>query len=146
MCIMHPLMQRINITVPDELFARMKEARARGSRIGPNWSEIACRAFEAVVQELQNVRPTMSAAVRLPYPTTGDYTLFEVRRGRGQLKVKVSGTVCAPRYVHRTKLPRIVAVFAADFIANNPDVVLKDGGVLPVMLGSADADEIAARL
>lgn len=139
-------MQRINITVPDELFDRMKAARARGSRVGPNWSEIACRAFADVLQQLQKARPTMSTAVELPYPTTGDYTLFEVRLDGKRIKVKVSGTVCAPRYVHRSKLPRIVPIFAADYIAAHPELSLRDGDVLPELLGSGDADAIAKQL
>lgn len=142
-------MPRINVFVPEALFERMQAARARAGdrRSGPNWSEIACAAFEATLQQIKEVRPTMSAAVRLPYPTAGDYSLFEVRRGRHLFKVKVSGSVCdAPNYVHRRKIPRIVAAFASEFFDENPDANVSDGDVLPVTLTAGAADAIAARL
>jgi hypothetical protein len=134
-------MAKVTLFVPDEVFEQMQAAR---TKTGPNWSQVATEAFRRTLHELKEARSTMAPAVRLPYPTTGDYEVFEVRRGRSRFQVKVSGTVCAPNYVHARKLPRIVAAFAEEIIDADPSI--GDGGTLPKVLTSSTADAIAARL
>jgi hypothetical protein len=134
-------MAKITISVPDEVVAQMQAAR---TPTGPNWSQVATEAFQLVLQKLKEAKSTMGPAVPLPFPTTGDYSVFEVRQGKRRFQVKVSGTVCAPNYVHARKLPRIVSAFAQQVLDENPN--LDDGSILPKTLLSATADAIAKTL
>lgn len=115
----------MTIYVPDELFDRMQKIRAR---TGPNWSRVASDAFEQVLLEVHKAKaPTMTTAIRLPYPTTGDYDLFDVKHARGRFKIKVSRSAIQSRWPQ--PLERVVARYAADAIENNPG--LEPGDVLP---------------
>lgn len=135
-------MPKVTVSVPEDVFAAMQAARTRS---GPNWSAIATAAFQQALQQLKEARSTMGpAAVRLPFPTTGDFEVFEVRRGRERYEVKVSGTVCAPNYYFHRKLARIVSAFAEEVLSEHPD--LEDGSTLPRMLTSTAAERIAAEL
>jgi hypothetical protein len=135
-------MAKITIFVPDEVLAQMQAAR---TKTGPNWSRVATEAFEKTLQELKEARASMAAAVQLPYPTTGDFKVFEARRGRARYFVKVTGTVCDGMY--RTRKPllaRIVSVFVDEFLEANPHT--EDGATIEKMLTSTEAEAIEERL
>lgn len=134
-------MGKMTIFVPDEVLAEMQAVR---NKSGPNWSQIATTAFRETLQQISKARANMASAVLLPFPTTGDYSLFEVRHGRKRFRVKVVGTLCTPNYYLYDRLPLIVGAFAAEILEERPDI--SDGSVLDKMLTTTDAKALDARL
>lgn len=134
-----PRMPRVTVFVPEDVFAEMQAVR---TRTGPNWSQVATTAFQKTIQELKRARSATMSAVELPYPTAGDWVVFEVRQGGKRYQVKVSGTARACRYRH--PLPRIVEAVARDYLEEHPQ--LEDGSILPVMVSSTLAEQFDAKM
>jgi hypothetical protein len=130
-------MAKVTVSIPDDLHARMRAIHG----VPPNWSNIAAASFEAVLRDIKRSREQSESpqvAIRLPFPTQGDYSIYEARVGKHTFQVKVSHTAEALRY--RTPLERIVAVFARRALGRHPG--LGDGEALPDLLVSSTAQEI----
>ncbi|MCA8976781.1 MAG: hypothetical protein KDC98_18810 [Planctomycetes bacterium] len=132
-------MARVTVYVPDELFDRMKAVRTTA---GPNWSQIASDAFERALKRLQKARSRLTTAAHLPYPTQGDYDVWEVKHSRGRFQVKVSDTVMSSRW--RKPLSRVVARFAQEFLDANPEI--EPGDVLPKVVTSPVVEDVISRM
>lgn len=132
-------MPRMTIFVPDEVFARMQSAR---TKTGPNWSQVATEAFERTLQQLHEARSKVTTAVHLPYPTTGDYDVWEVKHRNGPFQVKVTRSAAACKWPK--PLPRIVSAFAREIIEDNPG--LAPGSILPKMLTTTAVEDVLRRM
>lgn len=127
---------RISIYISEDLKARMD---AIGDSV--SWSKIATQAFEDALRDSKEIRQRRvktTMAIELPFPTSGDYKIFEAHVGGLPYQVKVSGSARAQQY--RSPLGRIVARFAEQVLQRHPKA--KSNEPLPETLFSDVADRI----